>query len=108
MAPTTCASLVCAIYDVVVQPILLLLLGIAAVWFVMGVLRFISGAKIEERREKGIRHMNQGIEGLIIMFAVFGIIALVANTLGVTGNDELGGNPIEQVDTRKVIKPPGS
>jgi len=70
-------------YEVVVQPILLLMLGVAAVWYVMGLLRWISGAKVEERRAKGLRHQDQGLLGLIIMFSVFGLISMIANTLNV-------------------------
>lgn len=75
------ADIICKLFTHVVQPILLVLLAIAAIWFVMGVLQFISGAKIEERREKGLRHIDQGVIGLVIMFSVFGIISMIANTL---------------------------
>ena len=88
----TTDTLVIRVYEFVVQPILLLLLGIAVVWFVMGLLQFISGAKIEERRQKGIRHMDQGLLGLIIMFSVFAIISMLANTLKVD-------DPTDKIDT---------
>jgi len=78
----TSDQLIIRLYEVVLQPVLLLLLGIAAVWFVMGILQFISGAKIEERRQKGLRHLDQGLIGMIIMFSVFGIISMLANTIG--------------------------
>lgn len=100
-----CTTIVCRAYYVVVQPILLLLIAIAAVWFVMGVLQFISGAKIEERREKGKRHMNEGVIGLVIMFSVFGIISMLANTL----DDPKGirvDDPSDKYDiTRSIIVP---
>lgn len=93
------SQIICAAYQVVVQPILILLVAIASVWFVMGLLQFISGAKIEERREKGLRHMDQGLIGLVIMFAVFGIIAMIANTLGTD-------NPTESYDVGERIEIP--
>lgn len=76
-------SIVCRLYEVVLQPILLLLLGIAIVWWMFGLLQWISGAKIEERRKKGMRHQNQGLLGIVIMFSVFAIISMIANTLKV-------------------------
>lgn len=58
---------------------------VALVVFLWGVLDYIRGAANEEKRKKGKDHMLWGIVGFLIMFGVFGIITLLANTFGISG-----------------------
>lgn len=66
----------------ILNPIIGLLIAIAVVFFLYGVLEFITGADNEEKRETGKRHMIWGIIGLFIMVAVFGIMNLLASFWG--------------------------
>jgi len=50
--------------------------------FLWGVFKFIANADNEDEREKGKQHLTWGIIGLFIMFAVWGIIAIIRNFIG--------------------------
>ena len=62
---------------------------IALVVFLYGVFLFIARANIDAEREKGKKHIVWGLVGFLIMFGVFGIIKLLANTIGVGGGLQL-------------------
>lgn len=67
----------------IVNPFILLLIGVATVIFVYGVLEFVGTfGGGDEKRAQGRRHMVWGIIGLAIMFGVFGILRI---TLGIFG-----------------------
>jgi len=99
-----CDSIICIVYREVLQPILLLLLGIATVWWMIGLLQWISGAKIEERRQKGIRHQDQGLLGMIIMFSVFAIISMIANTLRVDDPTDAYDKDNKEFEAKQFIR----
>ena len=63
----------------VLQPIIILLFALAAVLFFWGVVEFMLNRDNEEERDKGKRHMLWGLVGLLIMFAVNGILTVLAN-----------------------------
>lgn len=67
----------------IVNPLILLLLGVASVIFVYGILEFIGAfGEGESTREKGRNHMIWGIVGLAIMIGVFGILRITLNLFG--------------------------
>ena len=69
----------------IVNPLIFLFIGIAVVVFIYGVLEFVGMfSKGEEVRASGRRHMLWGIVGLAIMVGVFGILAIVLNTFGLS------------------------
>jgi predicted cobalt transporter CbtA len=58
---------------------------IAFVIFIWGVFQFIAGAGDVTKRQLGKDHMLWGLVGFLIMFGVYGLITILANTIGVTG-----------------------
>ena len=70
------------IVEVVINPIIVLLIALAFVLFLWGGAQFILNASGTEGRETGKQHMFWGIIGLFIMLAVFGILRLLAVTIG--------------------------
>ena len=44
---------------------------------------FIQNADNSSKREDGYKHMIYGVIGLVIIFSVNGIIALITSTLGI-------------------------
>lgn len=58
---------------------------IALVVFLWGVMEYIRGAAVEEKRKNGRQHMLWGLIGFVIMFGVFGIINLLIRTFGIKG-----------------------
>ncbi|MCH8050330.1 hypothetical protein IIB51_02955 [Patescibacteria group bacterium] len=81
---STAQTLVLKINSAIINPLIGLLLAMAFAWFVWGLVQFIWGAQSEEDRAKGKRSMIWGIFGMFVMIAVFGILALLMRTFGVT------------------------
>ena len=67
----------------ILNPLIFLMIGIAALYFVIGVVQYIIGTEDETKRTSGRNHMFWGIIGLFIMLSVFGIIDLIIDSLGV-------------------------
>ena len=68
----------------IVNPIITLFFIFSFAIFVFGIFEFIKSADDPSGRKKGQEHMIWGVVGFLIMVAVFSIIHLVMNTLGVT------------------------
>ena len=71
--------------DKIINPIIEFAFIIALVVFLWGLLELIYGASSEEKRTKGKQHMLWGFVGFLIMFGVFGIIAILTRTFGIGG-----------------------
>lgn len=67
----------------ILNPLIALLFGFAVIYFLWGTFEFIKNYDSPEERGKGAQHMLWGIIGMFIMISVFGIMNLIANTIGV-------------------------
>lgn len=79
-----------AIITEIVNPLILLLMGLAAVFFLWGVVQMIMNSGSPEAQEQGKKHMMYGIIGLVIMVGVFGILNILLNTFGIDLPPETG------------------
>ena len=70
------------IYDFILEPLLFLLFGIATISFIWGIVAFIGGDEGTDGRKRGKDSMIYGILGMAIMLSVFGIINIIAGTIG--------------------------
>ncbi len=68
--------------QVIINPIISLLFGIAVLVFVYGVFEYVKGSGSDDARSTGSRHMIAGVVGLFIMISVFGIMNVIMNTIG--------------------------
>ncbi|MFQ5662031.1 MAG: hypothetical protein ACE5F2_02155 [Candidatus Paceibacteria bacterium] len=66
----------------ILDPIILLLFGLAFAMFFWGGAQFILNAGSEEERTTGKRHMIWGIIGMLIMVGVYGILGILGGTFG--------------------------
>lgn len=73
-------SLLLKINEQIINPLIFLLFALAFVYFLWGVFEFIQKP---EDHEKGRNTMLYGVIGMFIMVSVFGIMRLIANTIGV-------------------------
>ncbi len=80
---STADSLLASIKAEILQPIIYLLVGLAVIYFLWGMFEFIQNADNSSKREDGYKHMIYGVIGLVIIFSVNGIIALITSTLGI-------------------------
>ena len=65
----------------IINPLILLMFGVAMIVFFWGVIQFISSADNDSKRNEGKQHLLWGIIGLFIMVAVYGILNLVIDTI---------------------------
>lgn len=72
-------SLLRNIASSIVNPLVTLMIAVAVVFFIYGVVEFISAANNEEARTKGRQHMVWGVIGLFIMVSVWGIMNILNN-----------------------------
>ena len=62
---------------------LLITAGVA--WFIWGVVQFVTSGDAE-KKEQGQQHMIQGIIGIFVIVSIWGLVAILQNTFGVSGN----------------------
>ena len=74
------AQLVDKIVTSVFDPIILLISGLAVIYFLIGVLKYIQSTDNEEKRKEGITMMTYGIIGLFVMVAFWGLVTVLKNT----------------------------
>jgi uncharacterized membrane protein YjfL (UPF0719 family) len=72
--------------NAIVNPMIQVAFALATILFVYGIFEFIRNADNPETREQGRQHMLWGLIGLAIMIAVFTIIDMLLNTLGISGD----------------------
>ena len=65
----------------IINPLVLLLFGVAGVVFLFGVYEYVKGLDSEEALSTGVRHMIWGIIGIAIMLSAKGIVGVIKGTL---------------------------
>jgi hypothetical protein len=80
--PNRVLDLMGKIYNVILNPIIALLFGLAFAYFIWGIVRYVWSGEQESMREEGRRAIVWGVIGMFVMFSVFGILRLVIGTIG--------------------------
>jgi uncharacterized membrane protein YidH (DUF202 family) len=62
-----------------------LLIAVAVVLFIWGIIQMYIDPNNEEQRKKGKTYAIWGLVGLFIMISIWGLVAILSNTFGVTG-----------------------
>lgn len=70
----------------IINPLIILMFAIAAIYFIYGLFEFIKDADSSDAREKGKQHIIWGLIGMFIMVAVYFIMELILGTLGIGSN----------------------
>ena len=65
----------------VVNPLVLLMVGLAVLYFLWGVFQFVYNAESPEERKKGGMNMLWGAIGLFIMVTAYGVLNLIIGTV---------------------------
>jgi hypothetical protein len=63
-----------------------IVIGLAMLFFLYGLMKFILAAGNEEAKEEGKRIMIWGIVALFVMVSIWGLVSLLQQNTGVTGN----------------------
>ena len=79
-------SLARVLSKIILDPILALLFAGGLLVFLFGVVQFFFNINVGDghSREDGKRHMFWGIVGMFVMLCAWGIVQLIANTVGQT------------------------
>ncbi len=67
----------------IINPAIGLIFAAALVYFLWGVFTFFLSVSADAKKTEGKSHMLWGIVGMAVMVAVYGLITLVRNTVGV-------------------------
>lgn len=75
-------SILSNINEIIINPIIIILFGIALVYFVYGIFEYIYKAQSDPGKIKeGRSHMAWGLFGMFIMISVFGLFKFILNTV---------------------------
>ena len=64
----------------ILNPLILLLFGLAILYFLYGLLQFFGNQENEEKNTDGRNHMLWGVIGIVIMMGVFTILNIIMDT----------------------------
>lgn len=67
-------GLVVRLAELIINPTITLLFGLAILFFVWGLVQYIRGADQSAERSKGAQHMFWGIVGIFIMVSAIAIL----------------------------------
>jgi uncharacterized membrane protein len=77
------SSIILKLNKAIINPLITLLFAIALVIFIYGIIEFIRNRDTDsDKANEGKRHMMWGIIGLAIMVSAFGIMRIIAATIG--------------------------
>jgi uncharacterized membrane protein YidH (DUF202 family) len=74
----------------IINPLIIFLFALAAVYFLYGVFQFISNQENEEAKITGKNHMIWGVIGIVIMMGVFTILGIILRTFNIDADPARG------------------
>src|SRR5580692_11211499 len=89
----------------VIDPALLILAAAGFFYFVWGLVQFLLAINQGGKTEEGKQHMIWGVVGMVIMFSVVGIIALINNTFDFGVNVNSAGTGSYTPNTSVNVNP---
>lgn len=78
---------------IILFPTITLLSAVAFLVFLWGTAQYFFNAANDQARQQGVKHITWGIIGLVVMLSAFTILALVANTFGLTDELDCANDP---------------
>ena len=75
-------TLISNIVNNILNPIIMLALAVAILYFLWGGFQFVRNADSPEERKKGSLNMIWGVVGLVIMVSAYGILNLILGSIG--------------------------
>jgi len=82
--PGTLQSIICTVGNIL-NTLIPIMMVLAIVYFIWGVIQYVISSD-EEAKKSGKDRMIWGIIGLVAIVAVWGLVAVLTNTFGLTGN----------------------
>lgn len=69
---------------IISQSIMPLLIALAVMFFIWGVITYVINPDNEDKRNQGKSFMIYGIIALFVIISVWGLVAVLTNTLGIS------------------------
>ncbi len=91
-------QLVNTVIDNIFKPLTVLIVGLAVLYFLLGVLKYIQGVGDETKRKEGVTMMTYGIIGLFVMVSLWGLVWVIQSTFP----DLQYGTPISPPKLREI------
>lgn len=73
--------------DLILNPLILLVFALSFVYFIYGIVKFISLEDGDKAKVDARTAILWGMFGMIVMFSVYGLIKFVLATFGIDTND---------------------
>lgn len=89
--------------DFIINPAILVVFTAGFLFFIYGLVVYMYKLREGGDHREGLNHMLWGLAGMLIMISVYGIIDLVANTIGVSSTNTVDINRIKNVDPGNVF-----
>jgi hypothetical protein len=70
------------VISTILNPLILLFLGLAVVYFMWGVFKYVGKGESESDRREGAQMMMYGIVAIFVMVSVWGLVTILINTFG--------------------------
>lgn len=71
--------------DLILNPLILLVFALSFVYFLYGIVKFLSTDSADKTRDESRNAILWGLVGMAIMFSVYGLIHFVLATFGISG-----------------------
>lgn len=81
IAEASVVSVVSSINKVLINPLIMLLFALATVYFLYGLAEYFIKTDSKEVKETANKRITNGLIGMFIMIAVYGILNLYLNTI---------------------------
>lgn len=88
-------SIISNINDIIINPIILLVFGVALLYFMYGVFEYMWKSKSDPAKMKqGRSHMGWGLFGMFVMISVFGFFKILLNSVPVSERTKTNVNRV--------------
>jgi len=77
-------NIVNLVISTILNPLILLFLGLAVVYFMWGVFKYVGKGESESDRREGAQMMMYGIVAIFVMVSVWGLVTILINTFGLS------------------------
>jgi uncharacterized membrane protein YgcG len=104
---TEAAAFVAKFNEVILFPLIMLMTGIAMLYFIYGCVIYIMNAENSEARETGRNHIIYSVVGMFVMLSAYGLLMVAANTFGLNDVLDCSKTPTNS-KCNNVMRLPGS
>ena len=80
--------------NLILNPIIILLFALSTLYFIYGIVRFLSLDVADVSRKEAKSAIIWGIVGMVIMFSVYGIIGFILATFGIKETTIVNGTNV--------------